>query len=174
MTRREVLRDGRKDKFWRRMIRRQELSGSTVREFCRTHQLREPSFYYWKRTLAQREGNEAIRVVSPSYRQGRRRTRLVTGSPARLNAPSLAESFHPQIGAVSAASANGPAHRPRGPWLPVAVRQDATQDSGAAVRLEIALPRGVAIRVSAPFEASALAEVGAVLRGLAAAEASRC
>jgi hypothetical protein len=38
--------------FWRGLIRQQEKSGVSVREFCRQHQASEPGFYEWRKRLA--------------------------------------------------------------------------------------------------------------------------
>jgi hypothetical protein len=48
-------RDLSKEQFWRRMLRRQQRSGLSVRAFCRQHNLSQPSFYAWRRTIAQRD-----------------------------------------------------------------------------------------------------------------------
>jgi hypothetical protein len=37
------------------MLRRQQRSGLSVRAFCRQHNLSQPSFYAWRRTIAQRD-----------------------------------------------------------------------------------------------------------------------
>jgi len=47
-------RDGAKERFWRRVVRQWHHSGLSVRAFCAEHGLAEPSFYHWRRTLAQR------------------------------------------------------------------------------------------------------------------------
>jgi len=48
-------RDLSKEQFWRRMLRLQQRSGLSVRAFCRQQGLSQPSFYAWRRTIAQRE-----------------------------------------------------------------------------------------------------------------------
>ena len=48
-------RDGGKEQFWRRLVRRWRRSGLTVRDFCAEHDVSEPSFYAWRRTIAQRD-----------------------------------------------------------------------------------------------------------------------
>lgn len=48
-------RDEYKEKFWRGVLRRFATSGQTVRAFCAAHQLAEPSFYAWRRALAERD-----------------------------------------------------------------------------------------------------------------------
>lgn len=47
-------RDPGKERFWRRMLRQWRSSGLSVRAFCRSRGLSEPSFYSWRRVLAQR------------------------------------------------------------------------------------------------------------------------
>jgi transposase-like protein len=46
--------DKSKERFWRRMLRQWQRSGLSVRAFCRSHDLAEPSFSFWRSTLAQR------------------------------------------------------------------------------------------------------------------------
>ena len=55
-------RDPRKEQQWRRWIQLWQHSGLTVRAFCARHHLAEPSFYAWRRTLAQRDA-QAITFV---------------------------------------------------------------------------------------------------------------
>ena len=44
-----------REAFWREQVQRQRASGLNVRRFCQERGLSEPSFYAWRRTLAQRE-----------------------------------------------------------------------------------------------------------------------
>ena len=48
-----------KERFWRGQVRRWRASGLSVRAFCVEHGLSEPSFYAWRRTLAQRDAAAA-------------------------------------------------------------------------------------------------------------------
>jgi hypothetical protein len=48
-------RDLAKERYWRRLLRRWKRSGQTGRDFCATHGLSEPSFYAWRREIAQRD-----------------------------------------------------------------------------------------------------------------------
>ena len=48
-------RDQRKERFWRTKVRQWRQGGLSVQAFCRQHQLALPSFYAWRRTLAQRD-----------------------------------------------------------------------------------------------------------------------
>jgi transposase len=47
-------RDLAKERFWRDHVRRWPASGLSIRDYCARHRLSEPSFYGWRRTLAQR------------------------------------------------------------------------------------------------------------------------
>jgi hypothetical protein len=61
-------RQSGKEKFWRRLLRQWRASGLSVRTFCRLHGLAEPSFYSWRRALAQRDEAQPtfvpVRVVA--------------------------------------------------------------------------------------------------------------
>ena len=48
-------RNKRREAFWRGVMQRQRRSGFSVSAFCRREKLREPSFYRWRRKLAQRD-----------------------------------------------------------------------------------------------------------------------
>lgn len=49
-------RDPQREQFWRETIGRQAASGLNVREFCRQDGLAETSFFAWRRTIRQRDG----------------------------------------------------------------------------------------------------------------------
>jgi len=55
-------RDCGKERFWRRTFRQWRRSGLSVRAFCAEHGLGEPSFYAWRRIVAQRDQESAPRV----------------------------------------------------------------------------------------------------------------
>jgi hypothetical protein len=46
--------DPRLEQYWLRHLRCSQASRLTVRQYCQVHQLREASFYAWKRTLRER------------------------------------------------------------------------------------------------------------------------
>ena len=50
-----VARGVEKEQFWRGQIEGQAASALTAREWCLREQLSEPSFYAWRRKLAQRD-----------------------------------------------------------------------------------------------------------------------
>jgi transposase-like protein len=59
-------RDGGKERFWRRMLRQWRRSGLSVREFCAEHGLAEPSFYAWRRIVAERDQESARVPTAPA------------------------------------------------------------------------------------------------------------
>jgi transposase-like protein len=52
------VRDKRLEGFWREHVARQATSGLTVRHYCQRHDLKEPAFYHWRRTLAARQATD--------------------------------------------------------------------------------------------------------------------
>jgi transposase-like protein len=48
-------RDGGKERFWRQALRQWQRSGLTVRAYCGDHGVSEPSFYAWRRIIAERD-----------------------------------------------------------------------------------------------------------------------
>ena len=52
-----------KERFWRRVLRQWRGSGLSVRAFCEEQGLSEPSFYAWRRALAERDA-AAVPFVS--------------------------------------------------------------------------------------------------------------
>jgi hypothetical protein len=63
-------RDRGKERFWRRVLRRWQRSGQTVRSYCLEHGLSEPCFYAWRRTIQERN-QQAARTSRRGSRQGR-------------------------------------------------------------------------------------------------------
>jgi hypothetical protein len=48
-------RDPRKERFWRRTLQQWRRSGRSVRDFCADRHLSEPSFYFWRTAIAERD-----------------------------------------------------------------------------------------------------------------------
>ena len=60
-----------KERWWRRQVRQWRSSGLSVRAFCAAQGLSEPSFYAWRRMLAQRDATPVPLVpltVTPERR----------------------------------------------------------------------------------------------------------
>jgi hypothetical protein len=47
-------RDLQKERHWRALVRRQELSGLSVRAYCRREGVKESAFFWWRRELPHR------------------------------------------------------------------------------------------------------------------------
>lgn len=58
---RKQRRDGGKEQHWRRLMKEWRHSGLSVREFCDWQSVSEPSFYFWRRELAQRNRESSAR-----------------------------------------------------------------------------------------------------------------
>ena len=76
-------RSNSKERFWRRMVRRCRSSGLSVRAFCEEQGLSEPSFYAWRRTLAQRDA-AAVRFVPVQVTPPPQPTTAADGSAAAV------------------------------------------------------------------------------------------
>ena len=50
------------EQFWRRQVEGQAASGLSARQWCLGEQLSEPSFYAWRRKLAQRDRERSAPV----------------------------------------------------------------------------------------------------------------
>jgi hypothetical protein len=53
------LRDGQKERSWRRLMSEQQRSGLSIRGFCRSRGIVEGSFYCWRRELEARDVQKA-------------------------------------------------------------------------------------------------------------------
>ena len=60
MVRRGRERDAGKEQFWRRMLGLWRQSRCSVRDFCVEHGVSEPSFYAWRRSIAQRDRHTSL------------------------------------------------------------------------------------------------------------------
>ena len=76
--------DKSKERFWRRMLRQWQRSGMSIRAFCRTHDLAEPSFHFWRRTLAQRDRQRTPPAASAGPTTLFAPVRLIGDLPASL------------------------------------------------------------------------------------------
>jgi hypothetical protein len=84
MSKRGYLRSTEKERFWREVLRRQGKSGRSVREFCRGEGLKESAFYFWKRTIAERDREKSSSGRKPKTRRrarvGQRRKATVAAT----------------------------------------------------------------------------------------------
>jgi hypothetical protein len=85
MGRRRGDRDRGKERFWQEMVGRWRRSGASVRAFCAEHGLSEPSFYAWRRTIAERDeqaGRKATRRTAGRANTSSHGDRHAKGLPA--------------------------------------------------------------------------------------------
>ena len=60
-------RDAAKERMWRRHVGRQAKSRRSVRDYCAVAGISEPSFYAWRRELAERD---AVTFLARTERNG--------------------------------------------------------------------------------------------------------
>ena len=129
-------RDRAKEQHWRRHVAAWRRSGQSVREYCRAEGLSEPSFYAWRRVLADRTPRGAAHAGDGVASEQAAATRGRGGA----------------TGGSTAAS----------PFVPVRLVQDATR----AEAVEVVLRGGRVVRVAAGFAAKTLRDVVAALEDL--------
>jgi hypothetical protein len=61
----EAVQNGKAER-WRRRIEDQRVGGQSVRAWCATHEVREQSFYWWRRRLAVVSQPKA-KAVTPAF-----------------------------------------------------------------------------------------------------------
>lgn len=66
MAKRARLRNEEKTAYWRSVIRRQKSSGQSVRAFCASEGVKEPSFYQWRRELERRDAESPAPKLQPA------------------------------------------------------------------------------------------------------------
>ncbi len=60
-----AVRDLKKERYWRRIVRGQAASGLSVRAWCRKHGEKDAAFYWWRRELARRDGESSEPTFVP-------------------------------------------------------------------------------------------------------------
>ncbi len=92
---------------WRAEVEQADRAGRspiTVREFCRSRGLREPSFYFWRRELAKRKPTfapVATRREVPPARGGAKAARIVFAPVTVKPAPAAAVPIEIEVGGVT-------------------------------------------------------------------------
>lgn len=64
-------RSREREAYWRDVVARYAKSGLSVRAFCRREKLVETAFYFWRRTLAERDGKLPTKSRTTSKRAAR-------------------------------------------------------------------------------------------------------
>jgi len=135
-------RDVGKERRWKEVIRTQQGSGRSVREYCRQAGVKESAFYWWRRELARRR---------PSEKTARRRS----AGPGRLAAAAKRTRNSGQGKPASRASSSQGAPSP---FLPIRVL---TESSAAGVEIHLGDGRMICVRPG--FDRQTLGDVLAVL-----------
>ena len=80
-----------REQFWRELIERQQQSGRSIRAFCESEGVSQPSFYSWRKRLQESNGRPTaqfvpvqIAVESAPARQGRIEILLSNGKCVRV------------------------------------------------------------------------------------------
>lgn len=82
-------RSTEREAYWRGVVARFGSSGLSVRAFCRREKLPETAFYFWRRTLAERDGKLSTKSRTMSKRAAR---------PAFLPVTIRREALPPTLG----------------------------------------------------------------------------
>jgi hypothetical protein len=152
MAKSENRHNPAKERFWRQAIRRQRRSGLSIRAYCEENGLKEPSFYWWRRELAWRDGQGE----KATRRRGGQRPRAARQSkPGRAAVEEKARGKRP-AGNDRLADADG---TPR--FVPIWLAADVAAAGG----LEIVTRHGSRIRLARGFDRQTLVEVLSVLEG---------
>jgi hypothetical protein len=130
-------RDAAKERLWRRHLAAWRRSGQSIRAYCQAAGLSEPSFYAWRRVLAERQRCGVARRQQSADRDGADRA-------------AASQVGHRTANAVAASA-----------FVPVRV-----VDDGTAVTLEVVLRGGRVVRVPPGFAAQTLRAVVAALEDL--------
>jgi len=136
MAKRGRSGDTAKRRRWQELVKRWQQSGQTVREFCRSAEVKESAFYWWRHRLARcgvRRADDGHGQASVPQRK-----------PAEMRT-----------------SLTGPVRHGVARFLPVQVVMDQASQPGSGV--EIYWDNGRSVRLHRGFDRQTLAEVLAVL-----------
>ena len=156
------MRDLDKESEWRRSIAAQAESGKSVRLWCGLHDVKENSFYWWRRELARRDA--ALSAADPSQQS-------LPTRPAKLSQPQSRQT--PQSHSASSSSApQVPSHQRSHAtsFVPVHVTDDGSVgalpdpfDRRIEPRIEILLTNGRCVRIVGTVDRQVVAEVLSML-----------
>jgi hypothetical protein len=143
---REHRRNAEREQLWQQTVAAWQQSGLTIRAFCAGRGSREPSFYFWRRAL--RDRDQRVPVASESAAQ----LAAVQSAPAQSDPPQAAAQLPPRQSARK---------RPLR-LVPVRVVPEPV--------VEVVLPTGVVVRVPVGVRTGTdIAAVAQLVAGLVAA-----
>jgi hypothetical protein len=85
-----TTRSVEKEQYWREVIDGWRRSGGSVRQWCSQRQISEPSFYSWRRVLAERDAAAASQ--EPVRKRPLRKVSRVAMLPVEIVSPSRQEA----------------------------------------------------------------------------------
>jgi hypothetical protein len=157
-------RDSKKESFWRAMVLGHSGSGLSVRAWCRRRGLREPAFYWWRRQLVGRDGENSaatfvpVRIADDAFAAGAAAMGAVAAGAGRIEIVLAGERRVLLIGPVDRSALRA---------ILSVLSEDFSEDAAEPTRAAEALPdRSVETRAKRCVVAT-----GANAR---VAEASRC
>jgi hypothetical protein len=89
-TRKGPARSSERERFWRRVVAKQPTSGLSIRDWCGSQGVSEPSFYAWRLELARRAaerikansaGSAPVRFVELELREAPPKSSFVAALP---------------------------------------------------------------------------------------------
>ena len=94
------VRDPKLEQFWRTTLASWARSGLNVRDFCRVHDLKEGSFYSWRRIIAARDQHSNVQAdprpqPNPAAPRRATPTRAAQAEPDRRAATPAPPTFVP-------------------------------------------------------------------------------
>jgi len=163
-------RDPEKERAWRQAIKRQAKSGMTIRAFCRSEGLSEPSFHAWRRELNRRDaektgkkraaGNNARAAATKQATVGQKSSRTSSRSSSRSENSS---KNNKNKSSDKSKSSNKNKRKITSPSGATAAFVPVTVIPEMEPAIELVLAREPRIRVPAGFDRRTLADVLAVL-----------
>lgn len=63
-------RDGKREAYWRRMVRRRAASGMTIADFCEQEGLKTSTYHFWQRELRRRDEEEESQTTDSTIPAG--------------------------------------------------------------------------------------------------------
>ena len=88
-------RDPERETFWRKALARQQESGLNVRRWCSREDLPETAFYFWRRTIAQRD-RDANRASLPVRQRSPQAVRQRSPQAVRQRSPQAVRRCLPK------------------------------------------------------------------------------
>jgi len=159
----EVSRGATKEAFWRRMVQAQSDSGLSIRAWCRDQDLKDTTFYWWRRELTRRDTASSspafpsqpptLRVRQPADRASRDPAKTAVKPSSRQGLRATSVTLPKQAEPIDSPPS----------FVPVHVAKDNIDADDRGSQIEITWPDGRSVRVTGTIDRQALADVLDVL-----------